>query len=379
MTKMSALIFREKGILFPVLILTGIGLIMVYSSSAAISMEKYQTLFFFAKRQALFFGIGLGVMVMTANFPFKLYRSMAYVILFAALALIVAVLIPQLNVEAGGAHRWLKFGSIIFQPSEPAKLALILFMGYSLTKKQEKIREFSIGFVPHAMIYGLFAVLILLQPDFGTIVVMGSICWGMMFVAGVRLIHLISPLPLIISAVYFLVVKVPYRRDRVLAYLNPWDNQYGIGYQITNSLKAFGAGGAFGKGIGLGIQKLHYLPEPHTDFIFSVIGEELGLAGVLFVLTLYGIILIKGFTIARDSDTLFGSLVATGITLFLGIQVLINTGVAMGALPTKGLTLPFISYGGTSLVVNMAAMGILMNIGTQNRIPQKIKKQGGRP
>jgi len=221
------------------------------------------------------------------------------------------------------------------------------------------------------MIMGLFALLIINQPDFGTIVVMALICWGMMFVAGVRLLHLLSPLPLVIPILYFLVFKVEYRLLRIMTFLNPWDDPYNTGYQITNSLKAFGSGGLTGKGIGLGMQKMHYLPEPHTDFIFSIIGEELGLIGVIAILILYGIILVTGTRIARQSDTLFGAITASGITLYIGVQVIINTGVALGVLPTKGLTLPFISYGGTSLVINMAAMGILMNIGASGKYETK--------
>ena len=231
---------------------------------------------------------------------------------------------------------------------------------------------FSVGFVPHAVIFLIFAGLIIIQPDFGTVVVMGAITWGMMFVSGVKLLHLISPAPLLIPVIYFCIVKVDYRLDRLLIFLDPYKDPYNKGYQIIHSLKAFGSGGLFGKGIGLGMQKMHYLPEPHTDFIFSIIGEELGLIGVVTVLALYLIIVVKGLNIARQADTRFGSITASGITLYIGIQVIINIGVAMGLLPTKGLTLPFISYGGTSLVVSMAAMGILMNIGASHDSRQRI-------
>ncbi|WDP89451.1 MAG: putative lipid II flippase FtsW [Desulfobacter sp.] len=355
--------FKEKSILFPVLLLAGIGAVMVYSASSAVSMEEHNTLFFYIKRHAVFLGLSMGVMFTAASFPYRLYKGLAYIILFAAIGLLIAVLVPAMSVKAGGACRWLCLGGLTFQPAEFAKLALIIFMAYSLSKKQEMIRQFSIGFLPHAMIMALFAMLIINQPDFGTIVVMGMICWGMMFVAGVRILHLLSPLPLVIPIVYFLVFKVEYRLLRITAFLNPWDDPYDTGYQITNSLKAFGSGGLTGKGIGLGMQKLHYLPEPHTDFIFSIIGEELGLIGVMSILCLYGVILMAGTRIARQADSLFGAMTAAGITLYIGLQVIINTGVALGVLPTKGLTLPFISYGGTSLIINMAAMGILMNIG----------------
>ena len=355
--------FSEKAILFPVIMLCGIGIVMVYSASSAISMANHDTLFYYMKKQAIFFGLSLGIMFVAASFPFKAFQHLSYLILIAALALLVAVLIPSLNVEANGASRWLNLGGFTFQPAEFAKLALIIFLGYSLSKKQTMIKDFSVGFIPHALVFGLFACLIIIQPDFGTIVVMGAITWGMMFIAGVRIRHLLSPAPLIIPLVYFLVVKVDYRLERILIFFNPWQDPYGKGYQITNSLKAFGSGGFFGKGIGLGMQKMHYLPEPHTDFIFSIIGEELGLVGVLAVLALYLILLFKGIQIAKNTTSVFGAITAAGLTLYIGVQVMINTGVALGLLPTKGLTLPFISYGGTSLIINMAAMGILMNIG----------------
>jgi len=355
--------FSEKSILFPVLLLSGIGIIMVYSASSSISMESHQTLFYYMKKQALFLGISLCVMFVAASFPYKLYKNISYIILFVAIALLVAVLVPALNIEAGGASRWLNLGGFTFQPAEFSKLALILFLGYSLSKKQDNVNSFFIGFVPHALIFVVFACLIITQPDFGTIVVLGIITWGMMFVAGVKITHLLSPSPLLIPILYFWVYKVDYRWARVMSFRNPWGDPNDTGYQIINSLKAFGSGGIFGKGIALGMQKMHYLPEPHTDFIFSIIGEELGLVGVLVILSLYLVLLLKGIQIAKTSKTLFGAITATGLTIYIGVQVFINTGVALGLLPTKGLTLPFISYGGTSLVINMAAMGILMNIG----------------
>ncbi|MFO7752347.1 MAG: putative lipid II flippase FtsW, partial [Desulfobacteraceae bacterium] len=266
-------------------------------------------------------------------------------------------------VKAGGAARWLNLGGMTFQPAELAKPAIIIYLAYSLSKKQEMIKDFSVGFLPHAIAFLMFSILILAQPDFGSVVVLGLITWGIMFIAGVPVLHLLSPVPLMIPLVYFLVYKVDYRMERILVFLNPWQDPTNAGYQITHSLKAFGSGGILGKGIGQGMQKLHYLPEPHTDFIFSIIGEELGLVGVMAVFALYGTILLRGLKIARNTADSFGSIVAAGVTMSLGLQVIINTGVAMGALPTKGLTLPFLSYGGTSLLVNMAAMGILINIG----------------
>jgi len=364
--------FKEKSILFPVIILCGLGVVMVYSASSAISMESHDSLFYYMKKQAVFSGLSLGVMFVTASLNYKVYKRMSYIILLIAVALLVAVLLPGLKVTAGGAARWLKIGGFVFQPAEFAKLALVLFLGYSLSKKQTMIKNFSVGFAPHVLIFGLFACLIIGQPDFGTIVVLGLITWGMMFIAGVKISHMLSPMPLLIPVVYFLIIKVEYRLERILAFLHPWDDPYNTGYQITHSLKAFGSGGIFGTGLGMGMQKMHYLPEPHTDFIFSIIGEELGLIGVLTVLALYLILLLKGISIAKTSKNMFGTLTAAGLTLYIGLQVVINIGVTLGLMPTKGLTLPFISYGGTSLIVNMAAVGILMNIGASTDNEQTV-------
>ena len=364
-------ILSDKMLLFPVLVLCGIGIIMVYSASNAIALANYGNAFFFLKKQTIFFFLSLGVLFIMSSLPYKIYSTVAYIILIIAFVLLIAVLIPALNVKAGGANRWLNLGGLTFQPSEFVKLALILFLAYSLSKKQDKITQFSVGFVPHIIIFALLGCLIYFQPDFGTIVILGIITWGMMFIAGVRVFHLLSPLPLLFPVLYFAVYKVPYRKERVLAFLNPWADPYDSGYQLIHSLKAFGSGGIFGKGIGMGMQKMHYLPEPHTDFIFSIIGEELGLIAVLLIFFLYFLLIHTGIKIANNADTAFGTIAATGISIYLAAQVLINIGVSLGALPTKGLTLPFISYGGTSLIVNMAALGILMNIGASQNAKQK--------
>lgn len=357
----------EPAILLPVIILAGLGIIMVHSASASISMSEHGTALYYVQKQFIFCALGLVVMFVLSFVSYRLLMPLTYVIFFFAVAFLVAVQIPGLGIKAGGAYRWLNLGGFTFQPSEFAKLALIIFLAYSLNKKQEMISYFFVGFFPHVVILGILAVLILIQPDLGTVVIMGAISWIMMFVAGVRVMHLLCPAPLLAPLIYFLVYKVEYRMARIFAYRNPWDDPLNTGYQITHSLKAFGSGGFWGKGIGMGIQKLHYLPEPHTDFILSIIGEELGLVGVLVILVLYGIIIVKGINIAKEADSLFGTFLATGITASLALQVTINTGVTMGLLPTKGLTLPFLSYGGTSLLMNMAGMGILMSIAASNK------------
>jgi len=282
--------------------------------------------------------------------------------LAVALLFLIAIQVTDLGYSAGGSARWLKIGKLTFQPSEFARFALVVFLAYSLDKKGEKIKEFSIGFVPHLLVFGVFAVCIFQQPDFGSVVILGILTWLMMFVGGVRCRHLFASLIALLPVTIYYLVTAEYRVKRLLSYLNPWDYPADEGYQVVHSLMAFGTGGLWGTGIGKGFQKLFYLPEPHTDFIFSIIGEEFGLFGVLITIGLYGLILVKGIQIARNAPDTFGSLMAFGLTSALGLQVCINMGVTLGLLPTKGLTLPFLSYGGTSLLLNMASIGVLMNI-----------------
>jgi len=280
--------------------------------------------------------------------------------------MLVAIQISALGVSAGGSMRWFRMGWFSFQPSEFAKPAMIIYLAYSMSKKQEMIKNFYVGFMPHIIVLGMFAVLIFMQPDFGSVIILGAVTWMMMFVGGVRILHLFSALVLIIPVAYYFMFNAEYRIRRVISFLDPWQYPTDEGYQIIHSLMAFGTGGIWGTGIGKGYQKLFYLPEPHTDFIFSVIGEELGLWGVLFILVIYTLILWRGIHIARNADNAFGTYLATGITAAIILQVCVNMGVTLGLLPTKGLTLPFLSYGGTSLLINMASIGILMNIGANH-------------
>jgi cell division protein FtsW len=357
----------DVQLLFPVLFLVGIGIVMVYSASSALAMKKFGSDYFFLKKQAVFALIGICVLVVCRNIPYRWYRVLAYPLLAAALVGLLAVLFSPLAVTVGGASRWLQFGSLRFQPSEFARFALLVYMAYSLEKKAGRIRELAIGFLPHVAVMGLFCLLIVKQPDFGSAAILAALCWLMMFVGGVRLSYLLGSCGLMGLAGYFVVTGAEYRLRRIMTFLDPWKYQSDEGYQIVHSLMAFGTGGWWGAGIGKGYQKLFYLPEPHTDFIFSVVGEELGMLGVLAVLALYALIVWKGIRIARNAPDLFGCYLAVGLTAALGLQICINMGVTLGLLPTKGLTLPFLSYGGTSLVLNMASIGILMNIGSAQR------------
>jgi cell division protein FtsW len=360
----------DVKLLFPALFLVGIGIVMVYSASSALALKKYETGYYFIKKQALFAGLGIVALVICRHFPYRFYRTLTYPLLISAIALLGAVKFSPLGISVGGSARWLKMGFFSFQPSELARFSMVIYMAYSMSKKMDRIKEFSIGFVPHVIVLGVFIILIALQPDFGSIMILGAITWIMMFVGGARLLHLVSTLAVLLPFAYLFMIQADYRVKRLMTFLNPWENPIDDGYQITHSLMAFGSGGLWGAGIGNGCQKLFYLPEPHTDFIFSVIGEELGLAGVLSILTLYATLIFRGIFIAKTTRDPFGSFMAMGLTTAFGLQVCINMGVTMGLLPTKGLTLPFLSYGGTSLLMSMAMIGILMNIATT---PEKQK------
>ena len=350
-------------LLFPVLFLVGVGVVMIYSASSALALKQYGTDFYFLKKQAIFSLLGIVTLVIFRRFPFRFYRILVYPLLGFSLLLLVGVLLPGLGVEAGGARRWLSIAGLQFQPTELARLAMVIYLAYSLSKKQERLKVFSIGIVPHLGMLGVFSLLILRQPDFGSVVILCAVTWVMLFAGGVRLTHLFLPLVGLVPVAYLFMISAEYRLDRLLSFLNPWKYQSDEGYQVIHSLMAFGSGGVFGTGIGKGYQKLFYLPEPHTDFVFSVIGEELGMIGVLVILVLYGLILWRGILISCRVRDPFGKLLALGLTTALGLQVGVNLSVALGLLPTKGLTLPFMSYGGTSLLISMASVGILLNIG----------------
>jgi cell division protein FtsW len=357
----------DLPLLFPVLFLVGIGVVMVYSASSALALKQYGTDFYFLKKQAIFSLLGVVTLVVFRRLPYRLLRVLAYPLLGLSLLMLAGVLVPGLGVEAGGARRWLAVGGIQFQPSELARFAMVVWLAYSLSKKLDRVKVFSIGMTPHLVMLGVFVLLISRQPDFGSVVILGAVTWVMLFAGGVRLIHLFSPLVVVLPAAYLFMISADYRIERLLSFLNPWKYQSDEGYQVIHSLMAFGSGGVFGTGIGKGYQKLFYLPEPHTDFVFSVIGEELGLIGVLAILALYFIILWRGVLIARRVRDPFGQLLAVGLTTAIGLQVGVNMSVALGLLPTKGLTLPFMSYGGTSLLINMASVGILLNIAASGR------------
>jgi cell division protein FtsW len=363
--------FYNYLLLLIVFFLVGIGIVMVYSSSSISAASRFGDDLHFLKRQSCFAIIGLLFMILVMNIRYQALKKFVYPIIITSLLLLILVLIPGIGTTIGGSTRWFRIGSLSFQPSEFAKLALIIFLAYSLSKKEDKIKTFSIGFLPHLIVTLLMFALVLLQPDFGTAMIVLFLFFISMFVAGTKIRYLAYLLSTISVGCYFLISCVGYRLDRVTAYLNPWEDPTSTGFQIIQSFLAFGSGGLWGTGLGNGKQKLFYLPEPHTDFIFSIIGEELGFIGVISVIVLFIILLCCGIKIAIKAPDLFGAYLALGITSLIVLHVVINLGVVMGLLPTKGSTLPFISYGGTSLVVNLISIGILLNISSQLSMKSK--------
>lgn len=360
----------DPRLLFPVLFLVGIGVVMVYSASSQIAIRKYGSDYHYLARQSVFALAGLAVLIGCRHIPYHYYRRLVYPMLAAAFILLALVHVPGIGYTAGGATRWLHIGGISFQPVEYVRLAMVIYLAYSLARKGKLIQNFSVGFVPHVVVLGFLSLMILSQPDFGSTVILIAIGWVMMFVAGVRMRYLLLPAILLIPLAAYLVYTSEYRWLRWMSFWNPWEYADGAGYQIIHSLMAFGTGGIWGVGIGQGYQKLFYLPEPHTDFIFSVIGEELGLLGVFVITGLYAMIVWRGFTIALRLKDPFGALMAAGLTTALAFQAGINMAVTLSLLPTKGLTLPFLSYGGSSLLLSMASIGILMNLAVNESKPR---------
>ena len=349
-------------LLIVTLALVGFGIVMVYSTSAIMAGDRFQDPYYFLKKQAFFAGVGFLLMIFMMFFPYTILKRLAYPILILSVLLLIAVLIPGIGYRAGGAMRWLKIQSVSFQPSEFAKLGLIIFLAYFLTKKEEKIRSFSFGFLPTLLLSGLVIILVAKEPDLGAALFLSTMVFSLLFISGTRVIYILSALLLAVPMIYTLMMNVGYRYKRLMSFIRPWEDPTGTSFQIIQSFLSFGSGGLFGLGLGEGRQKLFFLPAPHTDFIFSVIGEELGLLGALMVVLAFLVITLRGIRIAHSMEDRFGTYLALGITLMISLQAVINMGVVLGLLPTKGLTLPFLSYGGTSLITNLAGVGILLQL-----------------
>jgi cell division protein FtsW len=357
----------DPWLLLAALALAGVGLVMVYSAGSALAAKRYLDGAYFFKAQLLHVTAGTAAMGVLALMDYRRLTRLVYPLLLGVMAALLLVLVPGVGHEAGGAMRWLRIGGLSLQPAELAKLALVVYLAYSLSRHQDQIKSFSRGLLPSLGITALLVLPVIAEPDLGMSVILFTLASLMLFVAGARLSYLLGLLALAAPLVWVMVVHYPYRLRRILAFLNPWDDPGGAGFQIIHSFYALGSGGLWGAGLGAGKQKLFYLPEPHTDFIFSVLGEELGLWGVLLVLGLFLLLIIRGVKIALEARELFGTYLAMGATLIIGLQAFINAGVVMGLLPTKGLTMPFISYGGSSLLVNFSCVGMLLSVAAGSR------------
>jgi cell division protein FtsW len=305
---------------------------------------------------------------------FGAYRRWSYALLVASIGMLGAVLVVGARIN--GARRWFHVGGVSFQPAELAKLALVIYLAYSLAKKAEKVRSFTVGFVPHMIVCGLMMGLLLKQPDLGTAVILGLATLILLFVAGAKISYIFIAFLAAAPVMYQAIVGTPWRLRRMLAFLDPWQYRYDVGYQITESLISIGSGGVRGLGLGDGKEKLFFLPEAHTDYVMAIVGEELGLLGICAVAALFAILVWRGARAALRARDAFGCYLGFGITAMFGLQALVNLGVVLGALPTKGLPLPFVSFGGSTLVVDLFAMGILLNISRAAPEPAGARVKG---
>lgn len=348
-----------------------VGLVMVTSSSMAVGQYNYGSSFYFIIRQAIFAGIGIVALLVCLTIPTKYWQDRGANWLIVGLILLVMVLIPGIGHVVNGSRRWIIFGPVAIQVSEVVKLCAVMYVATYLCRHGDAVRASLEGVLKPIFALGMMGVLLLLEPDFGATVVIFVTALGMLFMAGARLRWFYVLIIAACLAAGALIIFSPYRMARFLGFLHPWNDALATGYQLSQSLIGFGRGGIFGVGLGNSIQKLFYLPEAYTDFVLAVIGEELGAIGVALVLFLFGLLVWRGLNIgkkAHEQNFMFDAFCAYGLTFWMAMQVIVNMGVNLGLLPTKGLTLPFISYGGSSLVIDSIVIGILLRIDLQNQM-----------
>lgn len=362
-------------LLFLTITLALIGLVMIFSASAVESGQKHHDSGYYLKRQLAWLVLGLLVLHAASHVEYIWWKRLAFPLLALLIVLLVVVLIPSIGVAANGARRWLRLGPISIQPAEMAKLIGVIYLAAYLSKKEDRLDHFATGPLPALLVVGVISGLVLLEPDLGTVVVLGLVTAGLLFVGGARLSHLSTLALCAVLIGLALVLTSAYRRRRVMAFLDPWSDPSDTGFQIIQSFLALGSGGLFGVGLGEGQQKLFYLPEPHTDFILAVVGEELGLVGTGIIVLFFVMFLVRGFQIATRARIPFGRYLGLGITMLIGVQALVNVCVVTGLLPTKGLTLPFVSYGGSSLVISLTGVGILLNISRDRQAGREAERQ----
>jgi cell division protein FtsW len=343
------------------------GLIMVGSASPLISISLYGSPWSIFIRQAMWMGVGACALLVFSRVDYRKWRRLRGPLVVVTLGLLVLVLVPRLGVTSGGSSRWIGFGMFQLQPSELMKLALAVFAADLLTRRSSRLADPKLVIVPVLAVLGISGILILKQPDMGTVMVLACIAFGILFMGGVPMAPILKIMGLFVGLAVVVGLADPYRRDRILSFLNPGANRSGTGYQVWQSLIGLGSGHVFGLGLGGGREKWGMLPNAHTDFIFSVVGEELGLAGAVLLLGLFFALAWFGLRAATRAPDRFGSLLAVGITTWVTSQAVINIGAVIGVLPVTGIPLPFVSFGGSSLIITMAAVGILINIAAHER------------
>ncbi len=360
----------DKSLLMSILALIGIGLVQVYSSSYILATERFDDPFYFIRKQLLFSIFGILSIFIGMSIPWHKIEKNALLIWISATILILLTYVPGIGVKVGGAQRWINIGfGFRLEASELLKISFPLFFAWYA----KKYRDFSINHHIIAILFFIGPLLMLLkQPDFGSCLLIVLVAVSLLFVSGLHLKYFAGLTAILLPTFYFLVMQVPYRRARVLAFLNPWKESEDGGFQLLQSLLSFKSGGLFGEGLGLSQGKLYFLPEAHTDFILSVFAEETGFIGFFLLLILYGFVIVRGFKIASQTEDAFSKWVALGVILIFTYSVLINVGVVLGMLPTKGLTLPLVSYGGTSLIAFCFAFGILLNINRHQTYQKQI-------
>ena len=363
-----------------------IGVVMTGSASISIAEREMQQPLYYLFRQLIYIGIGVVAAYCVLHIPLVFWEKTGPYFLVGAIALLVAVLVPGIGLQVNGSTRWINLGVANLQPSEFVKLFFVVYLAGYLVRRKKEIRETLKGFVKPVALLTLTSLLLFAEPDFGAVVVLSATVFGMLFLAGVRLLHFSMFVFIVFSALVAMALSAPYRMERLTTFLNPWDDPFNSGFQLTQALIAFGRGEWLGVGLGGSVQKLFYLPEAHTDFVFAVIAEELGLLGSFVVIGLFSIVIWRTFTIASIAEQAgkrFAAYLAYGVGLWFSLQVIINLGVNMGVLPTKGLTLPLMSYGGSSMVSICLALALVMRVyheisnkaqGTRRRIKGKVNR-----
>ncbi|MGB7217487.1 MAG: putative lipid II flippase FtsW [Vicinamibacterales bacterium] len=351
----------DRVLFLATVLLVGLSIVMVYSASAVVGLERFGKPSMFLVRQGMWAALGMAMLGLVMRIDYRSYREPVFI--WTCLGVVAVALVAVLfSAPVNSARRWFGIAGIGVQPSELAKLVAIFFIAAILERRMHRIDEVGYSLLPIGAVTMVFIGLILFEPDFGTAVSLGLIAAVMVFAAGLDYRYILGAALAAMPVIYLLVMGASYRRRRILAFLNPWDDPLGAGFQVVQSLIAVGTGGVWGRGLMNGVQKLFYLPEPHTDFIYSVIAEELGLIGATAVLLCFCVITWRGLRVALRAPDSHGAFLAIGVTTMVGLQALVNISVALGLLPTKGIPLPFVSAGGSSLVVNLVGMGILLNV-----------------